>query len=164
MFEIKSVNRYIIFYYKFIQNSLDYLSKPLKVEKTKLAEVFSINFRDSKKGRLFVPVYDYRFPFVFEVKYAYLSKFLERDNASGNHYHKIKEEILIPLEGAYEFYLEDIDTHMKEVITLKDDDLKAIYIKTWISHKVISRNETGVLLVLASSPSSLDDEIEYNIV
>jgi hypothetical protein len=147
-----------------MQNTLDYLSKPLKTEKTELAEVFTLNFRDSKKGRLFVPVYDFRFPFVFEVKYAYLSKFLEQDNASGNHYHNIKEEILIPLEGEYEFHLEDIDTHEKEVITLTDEDLKAIYIKTKISHKVVSKDKTGVLLVLASSPSSLDDEIEFNIV
>jgi hypothetical protein len=147
-----------------MQNSLDYLSKPLKTEKTKLAEVFSLNFRDSKKGRLFMPVYDYRFPFVFEVKYAYLSKFLEQDNASGNHYHNIKEEILIPLAGKYEFHLEDIDTHKKEIINLADDDLKAIYIKTKISHKVVSKDNTGVLLVLASSPSSLDDEIEFNII
>lgn len=147
-----------------MQNSLDYLSKPLRIQETQLATVFTLNFRDSKKGRFFVPVYDYRFPFVFEVKYAYLSKFLEQDNASGNHYHNIKEEILIPLEGKYEFHLEDVNTHKKEVITISDEDLKAIYIKTKISHKVFSKDKTGVLLVLASSPSSLDDEIEFNIV
>jgi len=147
-----------------MQNSLDYLSKPLNSETTELAKVFTLNFRDSKKGRLFVPIYDYRFPFVFEVKYAYLSKFLEQNNASGNHYHNIKEEILIPLEGKYEFHLEDVKIHKKEVITISDEDLKAIYIKTKISHKVVSKDKTGVLLVLASSPSSLDDEIEYNIV
>lgn len=146
-----------------MQNSLDYLSKPLNSETTELAKVFTLNFRDSKKGRLFVPIYDYRFPFVFEVKYAYLSKFLEQNNASGNHYHKIKEEILIPLEGRYEFWLEDINTKEKEKISLEDSDLKAIYIKTGISHKVVSKGESGVLLVLASSASSLYNEIEYEV-
>lgn len=147
-----------------MQNSLDHLSRPLKTEDTQLATLFTLNFRDSKKGRLFVPIYDYRFPFVFEVKYSYLSKFLEKNNVSGNHYHNIKEEILIPLQGKYEFHLEDVETHKREVITIADDDLKAIYIKTKISHKVISKDKTGVLIVLASSPSSLDDEIEFNII
>lgn len=146
-----------------MHNSLDHLSHPLEVKQTKLAKVFSLNFRDSKKGRLFVPIYDERFPFVFKVKYTYFSKFFEKNNASGNHYHKMKEEILIPLEGSYEFHLEDINSKEKEVVRLKDDDLKAIYIKTGISHKVISKEDTGVLLVLASSPSSLDDEIEYDV-
>lgn len=146
-----------------MNNPLDYLSHPLEVTTTKLATVFSLNFRDSKKGRLFVPIYDERFPFVFKVKYAYISKFLEQNNASGNHYHKIKQEILIPLEGSYEFHLEDVDSKEREVVRLKDDDLKAIYIKTDISHKVISKEKTGVLLVLASSPSSLADEIEYDV-
>lgn len=146
-----------------MNNPLDYLSHPLEVTTTKLAKVFSLNFRDSKKGRLFVPIYDERLPFVFKVKYAYISKFLEQNNASGNHYHKIKQEILIPLEGSYEFHLEDINSKENEVIRLKDDDLKAIYIKTGISHKVVSKEKTGVVLVLASSPSSLADEIEYDV-
>lgn len=110
-----------------------------------------------------MPLYDERFPYVFKTQYIYISKFLEKNNASGNHYHNIKEEILIPLEGEYEFHLEDINTHDKEVVNLKDDDLKAIYIRTGISHKVVSKGNTGVLLVLASTPSSLDDEVEYDV-
>ncbi len=146
-----------------MDNPLIQFSKPLKIEETKLARIFTLNFRDSKKGRLFMPIYDERFPYVFKAKYIYVSKFLEKDNVSGNHYHKVKEEILVPLEGSYEFFLEDINTTEKEQISLKDSDLKAIYIKTGISHKVVSTGGSGVLLVLASTPSSLDDEIEYEV-
>lgn len=110
-----------------------------------------------------MPIYDERFPYVFKAKYIYVSKFLEKDNTSGNHYHKVKEEVLVPLEGRYEFWLEDINTKEKEKISLEDSDLKAIYIKTGISHKVVSKGASGVLLVLASSASSLDDEIEYEV-
>lgn len=146
-----------------MDNSLDQFSKPLKVEKTELATIFSLNYRDSKKGRLFMPIYDARFPYVFESSYVYISKFLERDNASGNHYHRVKQEILIPLSGNFEFYLEDISTHKKETFKISDTENKAIYIKTLVSHKIKSLNDTGVLLVLASTPSSMDDEIEYTI-
>ena len=37
----------------------------------------------------------------------------------------------------------------------------AFYVKTRISHKVISKKDKGVLLVLASDPSRDEDEIEY---
>jgi hypothetical protein len=47
------------------------------------------------------------------------------------------------------------------MISLSGDDNKGIYIKTGISHKVVSREESGILLVLASSHSTLEDEIEY---
>lgn len=108
-----------------------------------------------------MPLYDERFPFVFNVKYTYLSKFLEKNNASGNHYHNIKEEILIPLDGSFDLFLEDTDTKEKEVISLEGDDNKGIYIRTGISHKVVSKENSGLLLVLASNHSTIEDEIEY---
>ena len=143
--------------------NLAQFSKPLKFEKTKLATVFWLNFRDSKKGRLFIPIYDERFPFVFNLKYSYLSKFLKKDNVSGNHYHKVKQEIIIPIQGKFEVYLMDINTHEKELFIFDGDENKAIYINTFISHKIISLKKTGILLVLASNPSSVKDEIEYKI-
>ena len=141
--------------------TLDQYSKPLKAEETKLTTIYSLNSRDSKKGRLFMPLFDERFPLAFQVKYTYLSKFLEKDNASGNHYHRIKEEILIPLQGTFEIYLEDTKSREREMISLSGDDNKGVYIRTGVSHKVVSREETGILLVLASSHSTLEDEIEY---
>jgi len=147
-----------------MDNYLDQFSKPLRIEKTRLATIFWLNPRDSKKGRLFIPIYDERLPLVFKIQYAYISKFLEKDNASGNHYHKIKEEILVPLRGTFSFYLEDVNSHEQETFELNGNDNKAIYVRTGVSHKVISRGETGILLVLASVPSSTEDEVEYNII
>lgn len=144
-----------------MNNQLDQYSKPIKQEDTKLSTIYWLNFRDSKKGRLFMPIYDERFPFVFKVKYSYISKFLEKGNEAGNHYHNVKEEILIPLQGSFDIFLEDTKTKEKEVISLNGDDNKGIYIRTGIYHKVVSKDNTGLLLVLASNHSTLADEIEY---
>ncbi|MEI7579798.1 MAG: WxcM-like domain-containing protein [bacterium] len=144
-------------------NTLDYFSKPISKEPTKLAMIFTLNPRDSKKGRLFIPIFDQRFPLVFDVKYAYISKFLELNNISGNHYHLIKQEILIPLNGKYEITLEQVETKVQETILMNSDNNQAIYIPVKISHKVKSLESSGVMLVLASNPSSEQDEIEYNL-
>ncbi len=108
-----------------------------------------------------MPIYDERFPFAFTVKYSYISKFLEKNNVSGNHYHNRKEEILIPLQGSFDISLENITTKVKETISMNSEEHRGIYIQTGISHKVLSKEDKGLLLVLASHPSALDDEIEY---
>lgn len=144
-----------------MDNSLDQYSKPIKQEDTKLYTLYWLNFRDSKKGRLFIPIYDERFPFKFKVKYSYLSRFLEKNNESGNHYHHKKEEILIPLEGSFDIFLEDILTKEKEIIYMNGDENKGIYIRTGIAHKIVSKDNTGLLLVLASVNSTMTDEIGY---
>ena len=143
------------------ENSLDQFSKPLDQRDTKLSTIFSLNARDSKKGRLFIPIYDERLPLEFQVKYLYLSKFLEKNNISGNHYHQIKEEILIPIQGNFEIFLEDIESKEIEIINLSSDENRAVYVKTGIAHKVKSSENTGVLLVLASTYSTVEDEHEY---
>lgn len=144
-------------------NPLDENSKPLKQETTKLAIIYWLNPRDSKKGRLWMPVYDDRFPLVFPLKYAYISKFLEKNNVAGNHYHKTKQEILIPLEGDFEIFLEDIVTKERESFAVHSEENKAVYVRTDVSHKIISKQATGILLVLASVNSTPEDEIEYVI-
>jgi dTDP-4-dehydrorhamnose 3,5-epimerase-like enzyme len=146
-----------------VENSLDKYSLPLNREETDLAVIYSFNFRDSKRGRLFIPIYDQRFPLEFKVEYTYISKFLEKDNASGNHYHKKKQEMLIPLQGKFDIYLEDIKSKHKELIELNGSDNKGIYIRTGISHRIVSRDYSGIMLVLASTHSTIDDEIEYNV-
>jgi hypothetical protein len=60
-------------------------------------------------------------------------------------------------------YFEDIKTKVKFIIEVSDEENVWIYVPTWISHKIISKGKTWTLLVLASSPSSLEDEIEYLI-
>ena len=142
---------------------LDQYSKPRETIETKLSIIFLLNPRDSKKGRLFMPVYDERFLWKFQTKYAYISKFLEEGNTSGNHYHKVKEEILIPLQGRFEICLEDIKTKEQETICVESGENKAIYIGIDIAHKIKSKDEKGILLVLASNHSSSKDEIDYSI-
>ncbi|MBU1975242.1 MAG: WxcM-like domain-containing protein [Nanoarchaeota archaeon] len=142
---------------------LEKYSKPIEEQSTKLATIFTLNVRDSKMGRLWIPVFDHRFPLRFPLKFAYLSKIREKDNISGNHYHNVKEEIIIPLDGKFEFGLEDVKTQEKEKISIGSEENKAIYIRTGVSHKIISKGDTGILLVLASNPSAPDDEIEYVI-
>lgn len=142
---------------------LEQYSRPLRIEKTKCGTIFWLNPRRFKPGREFIPLYDQRFPFVpgFEAKFIYYSKFLEKNNASGNHYHNIKQEILIPLFGNFEAHLENINTREKEILFLDCNEDISLYIPTQISHKIISKEDRGVLLVVASTASSSEDEIEY---
>lgn len=146
-----------------MNNSLDQYSKPIKQEKTKLSTIYWFNSRNSKKGRSLIPVYDERYPLKFSVKYAYLVKFFEKDNEAGNHYHHVKEEILVPLQGSFDILFEDVNTKEREVISLKGKDNQGAHVKTGVSHKVVSKEEDGLLLVLASSNSEDNDEIEYDV-
>lgn len=111
-----------------------------------------------------MPVYDNRFPPIPELQnlpFVYVSQFLEKDNASGNHYHKKKREVLIPLHGEFEFHFEHTETKEKEIFRIKATENKAVIVPLLVSHKIISLLDTGSLLVLASTHSSLDDEVEY---
>ncbi len=145
------------------RKTLDEFSKPLEVVVNPLTTIFTLSRRDSKKGRLWVPLYDQRYPLQFDVQFVYVSKFFEKDNVSGNHYHQVKEEILIPLSGSFEFTIEDIETKKREQFVINSKENKAVYVRTKLSHKIISLDGSGVLLVLASVPSKIEDEIEYVI-
>ena len=136
---------------------------PKDMTEHNLATVYTLNHGPSNNGRLWMPLFNNLTPWEFEVPFAYLSRFFEKDNASGNHYHIIKQEILIPLEGRFDFYLEDIASKETETLSFQAADHKAFYIRPGISHKIASREETGLVLVLASTPSDLDDEIRYEI-
>lgn len=145
-------------------DELETLSKPVEVIKSDLSEIFVLNFRDSKKGREFIPVFDDRHLLKFQVKYSYVSKFLEKDNAAGNHYHMIKQEILIPLQGTFTIDLQDVKSKRRESHYFDaSKERKAIYIRTEVSHKITSHQDTGIVLVLASSPSKIEDEVDYSI-
>jgi hypothetical protein len=145
-------------------NSMDQYSKPLKVEETKLGIKYWLNPRRTKPGRELIVTFDERFPLVnFLLRYQYFVRFLEQGNTAGNHYHNIKQEIFIPVEGEFEVHLEDIETKEKEIIPLNALDNVAFYVKTRVSHKVVSKKDHGVLLVLASSNSRDNDEIHYPI-
>ncbi len=145
-------------------NSMDKLSLPLKTEQTKLGVKYWLNPRRTKPGRELLVIYDQRFPFMkFELRYSYYVRFFQEGNTAGNHYHRKKEEILIPMQGTFEIHMENINSKEKEIMTLNAVDNTAFYIKTSVAHKVISKEKSGVLLVMASSPSRDEDEIKYHI-
>lgn len=143
---------------------MDKYSSPLKTEETKLGIKYWLNPRRTKLGRELLVIYDQRFPFIkFKLRYSYYVRFLEEGNTAGNHYHRKKEEIFIPIEGNFEVHLEDIDSREREIIRLNALENVAFYVRTNISHKVVSKKKEGVLLVMASSPSMDEDEIDYHI-
>lgn len=147
-----------------MNNSMDKYSLPLKTEKTKLGIKYWLNPRRTKPGRELLVIYDQRFPFMkFELRYSYYVRFLEKGNTAGNHYHIEREEIFIPLEGEFEVHLEDIASKEKEIVKLDALENLAFYVKTNISHKVVSKKKEGVLLVMASHPARDEDEINYQI-
>jgi WxcM-like, C-terminal len=146
--------------------SLEQYSQPIVRDKSSIRTIVTLNPRDSKKGRLFMPVYDSRYPYTedFEnLPFVYVSQFLEKWNASWNHYHKKKREILIPLHGRFEFHFEDTVSKEREVFTIDSSECKAVIVPLLVSHRIISLLDTWSLLVLASTPSDLDDEIEYEV-
>ncbi|MBN1646069.1 WxcM-like domain-containing protein [Candidatus Woesearchaeota archaeon] len=110
-------------------------------------------------------MFDCRFPLVegFDVKFMYCSRIFERYNVSGQHYHRAKEEILIPMKGRFDIFLEDVKTKVQEHFSLDAIDNKAIYIPTGVSHKVVLLDEEGVFVVLASTNSEVEDEIPYEV-
>ena len=144
--------------------NLEQYSQPLEKDENNLRTIITLNPRDSKKGRLFMPVYDSRYPSIPEFEnlpFVYVSQFLEKNNASGNHFHRKKREILIPLHGKFEFHFEHTETKEKDVFVIDSTESKAVIVPLLVSHRIISLLDTGSLLVLASTHSSLDDEIEY---
>ncbi|PIR40180.1 MAG: hypothetical protein COV33_01180 [Candidatus Zambryskibacteria bacterium CG10_big_fil_rev_8_21_14_0_10_34_34] len=142
-------------------NPINQYSIPINVEKTNLSTIYTFNPSDSNKGRLFMPVYNKELPLKFKTGFVYVVKFFERDNTAGNHYHEIKKELLIPLSGEFKVHLEDITTKEKEERIFLSSEDKAMYIKPLVAHRVISKEDTGLLLVLASIPSMPNDEIRY---
>ena len=65
---------------------------------------------------------------------------------------------IIELKKNFWFNLEDVETKDIEVLSFDSLDHKAIYIRPLISHRIFSGGDTGVLFVLASTPSDLEDE------
>ncbi len=65
--------------------NLEQYSQPISRDENNLRTILTLNPRDSKKGRLFMPVYDSRFPPLpefNELPFVYVSQFLEKHNAS----------------------------------------------------------------------------------
>lgn len=125
---------------------MDQFSLLLKEEATKLGIKYWLNPRRTKPGRELLVIYDQRFSFLkFKLEYSYYVRFLERENTAGSHYHRKKEELLIPLEGIFEIRLKDVDSKEEEILTLNALDNTAFYVRTGVAHTVTSKKERGVL-------------------
>ena len=142
---------------------MEVYSKPLKIKKYKLGVLYYLRSRTKKAGRELLVPYDERYPLIpdFKAHYAYFVRFLEKDNCAGNHYHKIKKELLVPLVGEFEIRLEDIKTKKQEKIGVSSKDYSAFYIPPKVSHAIISKEKGGLFLVIATSSASEVDEYPY---
>ncbi len=130
-----------------------------------LGELFELKPRQNpnKPGRELYVVYDKRTSLVpdFEINYEYFVEFQNEGSVAGNHYHKLKREIFVPISGNFEVRLINITTKESEIINLNENDHKVLYVPSMIAHRVTSKNEKSKLLVLATSPNEDDDEFGY---
>jgi len=150
-----------------VADPMDVYSKPIKIEQLKLGTLFYMKPRADprKSGRELLVTYDDRSPLIegFVAHYSYLVTFSEQGNSAGNHYHEKKCELFISANGELIIDLEDIETKEKENLTLSSGDNRILYIPPRIAHKVTSKTKNGVLLVLATSPNTEEDEYSYEV-
>lgn len=144
---------------------MDKYSLPICSHKTKLGIKFLLNSRRNpdKPGRELVVPYDFRFPLIqgFNPTYIYYVRIFEQGSVAGNHYHKKKKEIFVPISGNFELFLKSVITDERERHSLNSLDNVAFYIPTRVAHTIVPSQESGVFLVLATSPNTEDDEFKY---
>ena len=146
---------------------MDIYSKPVKIVDYKICRVFYMKPRkDPKKpGRILVVNYDKRFPFIknFIIRYSYYVHFFKSGSIAGNHYHRKKQELFIPITGKFIVDLEDIKTNKRKSISIQPNKYPIVFIPKRISHKVTAQTNNAVLLVLATSPGIRNDEYDYKV-
>lgn len=144
---------------------MDMYSTPMSEIKTKYGRLFQMQVRDTKPRRILAVAWDSRIPLVegFENIYSYTVTFHEIGNTAGNHYHHNKQEIFYPIIGDFNVILEDPKTKGREEIELKQEQHQALYVPTEIAHAVIALSNPAVLLVIASYPSSEEEEVTYKL-
>src|SRR3989344_5145051 len=137
---------------------MEQYSKPVTIQKTKLAILYQLQPRTTKPGRALLVAYDKRFPLAdyFKTDYIYAVKFQDKGVTAGNHYHVKKHEIFIALSGAFEVTLADHNTKETEKIILKENF--ALDIRPGIAHAVTSTAPNTILLVTATYPDEKEDE------
>lgn len=148
-----------------MKNPSDVYSHPLSVTQTKLATLFHMQARENpdKPGRSLRVAWDKRVPLVkdFENNYSYIVTFAGKGNVAGNHFHKKKHELFVPIIGDFIVLLEGTVTHEKEELSLSTNDYTIISVKPSTAHSVIAKSDIAVLLVVASSPNVEEDEFPF---
>lgn len=129
-----------------------------------LGELYELKARQNpnKPGRELFVLYDKKSPIIdgFEINYEYYVEFHNKGSKAGDHYHKLKKEIFIPINGDFIVSLIDPKTKENETINLNEKDHLVLYIPSMIAHTVTSKNENSKLLILATS-SNDNDEFSY---
>lgn len=147
---------------------MDAYSSPVCQIKTKLAIIFEIKPRQvpEKPGHSLSVIWDKRIPFIkgFQNNYDYIVSFEKSGEKAGNHYHRSKQEIFVPIIGQFKIILEDVNTKVKEEIFLSSTDHQILYIPSQVAHVVIAESEICSLLILATFPNNRSDEVFYQLV
>jgi hypothetical protein len=80
-----------------------------------------------------------------------------------SHFKNNYSYIAFPIVGNFTALLEDVRSKEKGELELRSDLRRVLYIPTYIAHTVIAKEPHAILLVIASSPSSEEDEISYQL-
>ena len=146
---------------------ISFYSKPLFTYETKLAQMFQMPVRKKaeKPNRSMVITWNAKHPLVphFTNNYSYYVSFYKKNAAAGNHYHMVKQEIIFPIIGSVKLLLENVKTKEKEEHVLKSPKHYAVYVPTYIAHTVVAQTTRAVIIVTASTQSSEEDEISYQL-
>ena len=146
---------------------MDRYSRPIKECNTVLARLFEMDVRrtPTKPGRELHVVLDNRFPLIegFQSRYSYFVKFDTPGSSAGNHFHKLKQELFLPIVGEFVVFLQDPNTHESESITLHSEKNQLLYIKAGIAHRVESLSPGAILFVHATSPNIDGDEFPIDV-
>lgn len=87
---------------------------------------------------------------------------LNPKTVAGDHFHKEKEEWLIPIAGKMKIYLEDVNTKKRQEVVIDADNPEAIRISPQIAHAVENISESqSILLEYAGKPFNPSEEDKF---
>jgi oxalate decarboxylase/phosphoglucose isomerase-like protein (cupin superfamily) len=150
-----------------MKDEMEKYSHPTGVTPTKFGRVFQMEVRANpeKPGRSLTVTWDERFPLVegFKNRYSYLVRFGEPGSQAGNHYHKVKHELYVAVNGEMTVTLENMDTKEQEHIEISEEQAEFVEVKPTIAHSVTAKTPGCILLVVSTSPETEHDEFKYQL-
>jgi len=149
------------------ESDVNKLAIPVVVDDRKLYTLFALPEREAsgKSGRKLLVPFDKRFPLVegFEFNYMYLVEIKEFGSEPGHHYHHQKHELMMVVSGSARFLFKDIEADEIRSATLDGRKNRIIHVKPRIAHAVVPLIIPTIILVMASSPNTEDDEFSHTI-
>ena len=127
--------------------------------------MYYLNPRRKWSGRELIVAYDERFPLFtgFKNNSSCIVRFFERGNCAGNRYHKIRGEMMLPIQGSFEIFLEDINTGKRDSFLIDLKENVAFYVGVGIAHAMKSREVQGLILEMAAVPARESDIFPHPI-